>query len=259
VHSFGMVFTGCFWDLIANLYAASPTKTAASLAKAAKTAGALLVAGAKAAVVTPRFIESVGRAMVLADESNNAGKNRELIKNAFARHNIMLATHAMLAPTMTLSADAPKTKSLPPSVSKAILGRLGNTNGSKMSVAHTDVFGTPVATAMHTRDVDLGKLGGAMKGVVAKGHEPVLVGASGGKAAILGALPNAVDTQSEVLAFVQTLLKHGDVEVDGAKKAKGLMARSAAAKPRRLGTHVVTTEGGKKVLKRMRFQCFCCG
>jgi hypothetical protein len=35
-------------------------------------------------------------------------------------------------------------------------------------------------------------------------------------------------------------------------------ARKASAKASGLGTHTIATEGGKKVLKRIRFQCFCC-
>jgi hypothetical protein len=45
VHSFGMIFTGCFWDLIANIFAAGATKTEADLLSAARLAGKILIAG----------------------------------------------------------------------------------------------------------------------------------------------------------------------------------------------------------------------
>src|SRR5262245_34824374 len=86
VHSFGMIFTGCFWDLIANLFEASASETEATLHSAAKLAGQILIEGAKAAVVTPRFTQSVGRAMVLADQSLHGGENANHIRTAFQNH-----------------------------------------------------------------------------------------------------------------------------------------------------------------------------
>ena len=40
VHSFGMLFTGCFWDLLANLFNASTSKTEATLLSASQLAAA---------------------------------------------------------------------------------------------------------------------------------------------------------------------------------------------------------------------------
>src|SRR6185436_3973056 len=103
VHSFGMVFTGCFWDLLINLFGAAASQTEATLRTAARTAGQIVIAGAKAAVVSPRFIQSVGRAMVLADESLNGGANRDHIRGAFQAHNVLLGTNTMVAPSMALA------------------------------------------------------------------------------------------------------------------------------------------------------------
>src|SRR6185295_10786283 len=97
VHSFGMVFSGCFYDLIALLFAAAAAQTEAELLQASRTAGALLVEGARTALIKPRFFQSVGRAMVLADEQANGGANRDHIKAAFQKHDILLGTNAMLA------------------------------------------------------------------------------------------------------------------------------------------------------------------
>ena len=44
VHSFGMLFSGCFYDLIAAISASQTNKTEATLLTSAKSAGALLVA-----------------------------------------------------------------------------------------------------------------------------------------------------------------------------------------------------------------------
>src|SRR5215472_10400342 len=112
VHSFGIIFTGCFWDLLANLFGAASSKTEANLLNAARLAGKILVAGAKGAVIAPRFLQSVGRAMVLADQSQNNGANVDHIRNAFQTHDILLGANAMLAPSMALAGGAPKRASL---------------------------------------------------------------------------------------------------------------------------------------------------
>src|SRR6185436_2358701 len=80
VHSFGMLFSGCFWNLLANIFAAGASQTEAALASSAALAGKILIASVKGAVVTPRFLQSVGRAMVLADESLHGGANRDHIR-----------------------------------------------------------------------------------------------------------------------------------------------------------------------------------
>jgi len=67
-------------------------------AAAATLAGKLLIAGVKDALVTPRFVQSVGRAMTLSDQALHGGANREHIGDAFARHGIMLGSNAMMAP-----------------------------------------------------------------------------------------------------------------------------------------------------------------
>ena len=67
IHSFGQVFVGCFYDVIRNIFAASPKKDAKALTDAAHKAGKLLVRAAVKAQHTPRFYQAVGRAMALED------------------------------------------------------------------------------------------------------------------------------------------------------------------------------------------------
>jgi hypothetical protein len=251
-HSFGMVFTGCFWDLLANLYAASPTKNEAALLTAAKLAGRILIAGAKAAVVAPRFLQSVGRAMVLADQSLHGGANRDHIRDAFERHDILLGANALLAPSMALSGAAPKGAVLGPATRKDLLQRLGGVRGAKLSLTAGEVFGTRVVTALHTRDIGLGALDKRLRGVVAAAHEPVMIGASGKRAAVMGAMPHAVDSDNEVQAFVKSLLAHERIDFGPpAKRALGAANGAGAA------THVIKSIRGKKVLQRIRFECAC--
>lgn len=255
VHSFGMLFTGCFWELIANLYGASATKNEAALLAAARLAGSILIAGAKAAVVTPRFLQSVGRGMVLADQSLNAGANREHIRAAFAKHNIALGANAMFAPAMALEGSAPTGATLAPAVRKDLLQRLGATRGATLKVAAASHFGQTMVNAVHSREVPLGSLDKRLAGVMAMGYEPVMVGASGGRAAVMGALPNAADTEGEVHSFVKSLLDHDDIALPQPKTRSAAVASTKVAGA---PTHVVRSVGGKKMLQRVRFRCFCC-
>lgn len=253
VHSFGMLFTGCFWELVARLFGAAPTRNEAALLAAARLAGTLLIAGAKVAVVTPRFLQSVGRGMVLADQSLNAGANHDHIRAAFAKHNIALGASAMFAPSMALPGTAPVGSTLAPAVRKDLLARLGGTRGARLNVSAANPFGQTMVNAVHAREIPLGSLDKRLAGVVAFGHEPVLVGASGGRAAVMGALPNPADTRSEVQAFVQSLLAHDDIDLRAPKSRAAAAPTGAGA-----ASHVVRTVGGKKVLQRVRFRCRCC-
>jgi Fungalysin metallopeptidase (M36) len=253
VHSFGMIFTGCFWDLIANLFGAAESKTDATLLSAALAAGQILIAGAKAAVVTPRFLQSVGRAMVLADQSLNGGANGDHIRTAFQKHDILLGTNAMLAPSMVLAGNAPKGGALGAATRRDILRRLGGGRGARLSVEPSNMFGTRLATAVHARPVPLGNLDKRLKGVVAMGPESVMVGGSGGRASVMGAMPHGANTEAEVQSFVRSLLEHDRIEFGKPKKRAIAPLESEGH-----GTHVIKTVGGKKVLRRIRFQCWCC-
>ena len=257
VHSFGMIFTGCFWNLIANLFNASATQDEAALLAAVKLAGKILIEGARGAVVRPRFLQSIGRAMVLADQNINGGANRQHINDAFARHDILLGANAMMAPTMALAGTAPKGAKLGTAAREDLRRRLGSVRGAKLSLSAIDFFGVKAVNAVQTRGVQLGSVDPKLKGVVAIAHEPVIVGASGSRAAVMGAVPNVAETESEVKAFVGSLVAHR--RIGYGRKAK----KAAVAKrdfPEHV-THVVKSVGGRKVLQRVRFLCGClrCG
>lgn len=259
VHSFGMVFTGCFWDLIAKLFAASASKTEATLLTAAKLAGRLLIAGAKGAVVTPRFTQSVGRAMVLADQQLNGGANHLHIREAFALHNVMLGSNALMAPSMALAGAAPSRGRLSASASRDLRRRMGDVQGARLTTSATNFFGVPLVSAVQTRTVPLGSLHPSLKGVVAVAHEPVLVGASGARAAVMGVAPNPAETESEVHAFVESLLAHRRIRLGSRPARLGARRLVASDEHPAHASHVIKSVGGKKVLKRERFVCFCAG
>lgn len=253
VHSFGMLFSGCFWNLMTNIFAAGTSQTEAALASAAALAGKILIAGLKAAVITPRFLQSVGRAMALADESLHGGANRDHIRNAFQAHNIPLGANAMIAPSMVLDGGAPKGKTLSPATHKDLKARFGAGKGAKMTFAAASLFGANVVNVLNTREISLGSLDKALKGVVCIAHEPVNVGGSGGRAAVMGAMPQPEDTDKEVIEFVKALLEHDRIDLD--TKKKSVMASAAEDGKKNAATHAVKNVGGKKMLTRVRFHC----
>jgi hypothetical protein len=256
VHSLGRVFSGCFYDTLRNIFASSAHQTEATLLTAAQTAGKLLIAGARNAPEVARFFRAVGRAMTLADEASNNGAHRVAIRNAFAQHNLALGSAAMLAPTASLAGPAPKLEAaamrsiLPRSTRHDLLRRIGGAPGDKVTVERLEIAGERMAKVVHHREVPLDDLDPRLEGVVASVAQPVLVGASGTRAAVLGALPEANTTTDEVLAFVTTLLKNDAIALGGARRA-AVTSRQVSPLP----THTVRTRGRKKVLTRIRFVC----
>ena len=255
-HSFSRVFSGCFYDVVRNIFTSQSSQTEATLLSAMQTAAKLLIAGVRAAPETARYFQAVGRGMALADDDTNGSANRDAIRNAFARHNVMLGSAAMLAPTAGLAGTPLKFAAGPfklsPATTKDIRDRIRAEPGSKMTVNRGRIFGTNVAAAVHRREVELGALDSRLKGVVAYASERILVGNSGARPAVLGMLPERNRTEDEVNQYVQTLLNHGRIAMNG-KKAKGAMP--AKAKAPSIPTHVIRTKGGKKVLERIRFVC----
>jgi hypothetical protein len=90
----------------------------------------------------------------------------------------------------------------------------------------------------------------------------VNVGASGARAAVMGAIPEPVSTEREVQTFVEALLRHGQIEMasgaKGAARARGAAAAvGGTSQPVRRETHAVKVVRGKKMLVRVRFHCGC--
>lgn len=250
VHSFGMLFSGCFYDLIALLFAAQSTKTEATLLASARTAGALLIAGARTALVTPRFFQSVGRAMTLADDDRNAGRNRDAIRAAFQQHDIMLGSNALLAPTTVLEGSAPPlgpAAALKPSTRRDLARRLRAAPRDRLTLGHAEIGGRRIACVFHQRRISLAAIHRRFRGVSAVATVPVLIGESGGRPAILGELPEPTATERDVHAFVQSLVENGQVEIDDAATGPEADLRLPRV------THRIRSIGGQKTLRRVRF------
>ncbi len=267
VHSFGMLFSGCIWDLVAEIFANS-AGTSADLLAAAKTTGKLLVEGSKAAPLKSRFFQSVGRSMVLADESMNRGANHAHINAAFQKHAILLGSNAMLAPTIALAGTAP-TRSTPlhASTKKDLIARMGADRTARVTAEPADLFGQRVTRAVLHKEVDLSSVHRSLAGVVAQVEVPVMVGGSGDRAALVGSLPEPVATDEEVQTFARSLVENGQIELPATKNTKksngtakrglagrnGRAANGNGAPSTNRATHTIAMIRGTKVLRRIRF------
>jgi len=153
---------------------------------------------------------------------------------------------------MALAGSAPRGASLDAATRRDLTQRLGGARGAKLSMEAANVFGTRVVNVVQSREVGLGGLDKRLKGVVAVAHEPVMVGGSGPRAAVMGMLPHGADTDSEVQSFVKSLLAHD--RIDFGKPTKGAIA---SVERESEATHAIKSVRGKKVLQRIRFQCRC--
>jgi hypothetical protein len=259
VHSFGMLFSACFYDLIAAIFAAQSRRTEAAVLASAKTAGALLADAAKTAVITPRFFQSVGRAMILADEQRHDGANRDAIRAAFEGHGVMFGANALLAPTTVLSGAAPdlgRAASLGASARRDLAGRLAVPSRTRLSVGVTEICGRRFARVEHTQRVPLGGIDRRLKGVSMPCRVPVIVGESGGRAAVMGELPELTATEREVQSFVESLLRNDQIE-DATAAGRARPRRRTGRRRICRETHRITSVGGARTLVRVRFHCRC--
>lgn len=254
-HSFGRIFTGCFYDTICKIFADQPHQDEEALLEAARVAGHLLVAGAKGTPEVARFFQGVGRAMILADQAEG-GDHHLAIRDAFANHDVSLGSSAMLSPTSGLRGPAPHLDSgatrpgLSTTTRRHLLDRLGATRRGRLRVTAADLGGRTVTRAVHRRDVRLTGLHPRLRGVIAPAAESVLIGTSAASPVVLGELPDSGATEDETAHFVGTLLTHDTLSLESGRAA-AMTGTENPIPP----THAIRTRGGRKVLTRVRFAC----
>jgi hypothetical protein len=205
-----------------------------------------MVTAVSTAPIVPRFIRSVGRSMILADQQLNGGANRDAINAAFQGHGILLGANAMVSPSMALDGPAVKKAAIHASTRKDLLRRIGAPSGARLTVAPANMFGTPVTRVVHEREVPLGTVHKKLAGVVAVAPESVTLGSMGARAAVMGAMPEPFATEDEVQSFVRSLIEHDRIDFEGKRDAANLPGPH---------THAVRKVGRKKVLARLRFLC----
>ena len=265
-HSFGRVISGCFWTLLRALFLNGATHDQAALWRAALDAGRLLHRGAESAVLGPRWFRAVGRAMVLADQSINAGTNRQLIGKAFGDHGIALGSAAAFAPESMLAGTAPRSAGdgsrveVGRSTLRDLRRRLGTPPASVLSTAAMPVDGAAVIS--YRQPVALDDLDPRLSGAVAMADIHVTIGSSGNRAAVLGAMPEPEAHADAVRAFVATLVANDQIAFDptgrssrrpAARTSTGAAVPRSAASVSSHATHALRREGRAIVLRRLRF------
>ena len=259
VHSMARIISGCFWDTLRGVFAAGNDSTEAGLWKATATTGKIFYAGAGTAPVVPRFFQAIGRAMVLADGQQNKGKYRQVISDAFAGHGLALGANAMLAPAVALAGSAPvidgsQDLTLAAATSRDLRQRLNVPRGVTLSLVATGLA-DDVAKVRYQAPVSLDDVDSRLAGVVAMADMSVLVGGSGGQAAVLGSLPHPDDNADAVRTFVSSLLAHDQVELPSTNGRSTKKApKNAYAGPT---THAVRSRGRTRTLDRIAFACSC--
>jgi hypothetical protein len=285
IHSFGQLTSGCYYQLIREIFLAG-SGGEAGLLQACQVATRLLAQAAAEAPIRPRFLETIGRTMILADQNMFAGANAAHIRKAFQHHGIALSVTNFLAPRVSLtSASAKKPQAAGKGAKLAALTAparrllhsvLEVAAEQKLTRSAFTVAGDETAQVMAYRTVDLTGLSEALANV--KSHNPysALVGSSGGSPAVLGAVDPAAVISNEVRSYVATLIRRGQVDLTRPGKAKSApkAARRKAAKAGSKGrkktkrgagylsekdrpTHVLRRQGTEVVLERISFACGC--
>lgn len=269
VHSFGQLTSGCYYDLILEIFRASGGGTD-ELWSACEIATRLLAAGAKAAPVKARFLDSVGRSMILADRTqetkpDGTGINEAHIKTAFANHGIQLSSVGMLAPGAVLSrptrrkARGAKTSPALSTSARTALRSIFNVNVDARIFTRDFALGIDAETEVTSyRQVDLSGIDDKLDNVKAYAPQVALVGYVGGSTAILGAVDPAASISSEVRDFVETLVQRKQIDFGGvAKSPKVASAGAGYLATEEKPTHIVRRRGGELVLERAAFRCAC--
>ena len=112
-----------------------------------------------------------------------------------------------------------------------------------------ELGGRRFACVLHRRRISLTPVHPRLRGVGIVATIPVLVGESGGRPAVMGELPDAIATEREVHAFVDSLLKNGQVAFGGDT------VTTRRDQPLSRVTHRIASVSGQRTLQRVRFHC----
>jgi hypothetical protein len=246
-HSFGQVFSGCFYDCINNIYQKNGILNKQGLRDAAVTAGSILASAVVSAPEEVRFFRSVGKTMIHADNALNGGSNHVQISEAFKRHSVQLGSSALLAPTASLDGPSPAkrgpaSRRLNARTRSDLVKRTGMGEGAKISTSVIRVGTSSVvrATVRQSIDVGVNSDDGSSIVVSAQTAQDVMLSGQHGHCIVLGDIPNNYTAEEEVNSFVQSLAENGE------------MSNSPNGLP---PTHRIQKRGQKQVLRRARFSC----
>jgi len=265
-HSFGQIFSGCFYDTIVNIFSGMASQTESNLLAATQIAGKLLVKGIQSAPQRMEFFREVGRFMILADGQDNGGANRAAVSDAFQRHNLALGSSITLAPSAAFAASAatsgPTKKKgiqnatdadMTTTAKRELRGLIGAVS-NKLSISKIKLAGREMQEAIHQRIVSLDACHKKLEGVVASAAQVALVGRSHNALCVMGHVSNPITTDKDVINYVDSLVKHGRISFESAKTAGRSMVASLKDLPSGI-THQVRDVRGQKTLLRVRFAC----
>lgn len=222
VHSFSRVFTGAFYDSLRNVYL-NGKNSQATLGRAAKTLGRLLIAGLRAVPATPRTFEGVGRRMVEADIAKNGGANAAAIRAAFQAHGM-----ALPAPVAEMA--LPVRRRTRGGASEELREALAVPSGTRLNFtrAVSDVHGE-IAHVVAFRPMQLTE--GELTGIQLMVPAVAAVRTRGRSVTgVLGpAQPASAEVEREARAFARALLANGDVRSTPAETAVAPRRRTRGA------------------------------
>jgi hypothetical protein len=81
-----------------------------------------------------------------------------------------------------------------------------------------------------------------------------LIGRSHSALSIVGHVSNPANTDKDVINYVKSLIEHGKISFEPAKKSSRSMVASVQSSPRGI-THEVQEIRGQKTLTRIRYVC----
>lgn len=247
VHSVARILSGCFYDLVRNLFTAGEDRSEAGPLAAVRQAASLFHTGIGEAPEVPRFYRAIGRQMVIAAGPGTPAA--AAVGAAFAAHGLALGSRALQAPELALAGGPPRIAAgrgavpavqVAPATLADLRRRLGTADDAPASVSVVDLFGTAVAKVSFRLQVPLDGVDERLRGVVCPAFVPALVGESGSAAALLHA-PRPGTAPEEARRFVRTLIDHGQLALDDAPVARP--------------THVVAEVDGRREVRRVAFAC----
>ena len=259
-HSISRIMTGCFYDVIRNMFLAEQSHDQAKLLTVTRRAARLFYEAALNAPRGGRFFRSIGRAMVLADAASHRGDNRQHVEKAFARHNIILGTapsrRTFLAPELALRGAPPLIDreageaTVQPETITDLRQHVGARTRAAVDVHLLELADTPVASVDIHDEVALDDVDKRLAGIIAPINKLALVGESGGSPALLFA-PRARSAEAEVRHFVKSLVRNNKVAFEPLPRRRALIARKLAPGI----THGIRKHANKYELYRIRFAC----
>ncbi|HTN95557.1 MAG TPA: hypothetical protein VL101_01160, partial [Nordella sp.] len=254
IHSFGQLTSGCYYDLIGEIFRAGAGGEA-RLWAACQKATQLLVLAIKSAQVKPRFLEAVGRAMILADRQQGAnadgsGKNEAHIRKAFAGHGITLSVTSFLAPRASLAHAAPgrgaARRAVMTSPAKRQLRSIFDAAPDvKLAERPFSLGGAGSTEVTGQRPVDLSGLAKGLKDVKAYTPQVAIVRRVAGATAVVGSVDSGAAVAAEVRDYVATLVRRNLIAYkepagkSAAKKRRKSRKGSGVMASAKRPTHIV--------------------